>query len=346
MDDNHFKNIFKFLKSESLSENERIGMRNVLRSVMRENPPKSSYSFAHRMSSVLSVFETKTFRSVSFAFALVLVLGVGTSYASSAALPGDPLYAVKVGFTEPIRRVLAVSPVAKAELDSALLSRRLEEAATLAANGDLNDGVRTSIESRIALNAEDFNTSVAKLRTSESGAYAAASAESNLEASLVGHERVLTALSIDLPNEAPSIAPLLHKVRVQAAETNSKRKSAERDLSAKSEITVKAAASDQQKNAREKVRKLRSIAATKRVQASTTIEASTSAQQMENAISVGEQKLHEGNYTEAFGTFQAAIRAARAVEVNLDAEERLAPSVIESKNSYTVTPPQDPTESD
>ncbi len=328
--DEHIKNNFKFLKSEKLSENERIQMRNVLRSVMAENPMQESAGLT-RYETALSYFNTSTLRPVSFAFVFVMVVGIGTSYAAETALPGDPLYAIKVGVTEPIQGVLNVSPVAKAEWDTELLSRRLEEAATLAAKGNLNSDTRASIESQIALKANNVHTSVEQLKSSEQGTVAAASVENDLEAKLVGHERVLTGLSIDLPNEAPAIAPLLQKVRVQAEATNSKRKSTEQEVSVKTETTVRDAAKNQQKNAREKVRQLRALASTKRLQASTSAEATMSATEIEAAIDSGEQKLNEGRFGEALTTFQATIRAAKAVEVNLNAQDRLGNDV--SSNS-------------
>ncbi len=325
--EDQYKNIFKFLKSERLSENERIQMRNVLRSVMAEHPLQTSGGYT-RFETVLSYFDSSALRPVGFAFALVLVVGIGTTYAAETALPGDPLYAIKVGLTEPIQGVLAVSPVAKAEWNTQLLSRRLEEAATLASKGDLSDTNRASIENQIALKARDVNDSVEELKSTDGGIAAAASVESDLEASLVGHERVLTGLSVDLPKQAPSIAPLLNKVRIQAESTNSKRKSTEHAFVAKNDTTtVRAAATTQQKNARDQVKQIRVLAATKRLQASTTVEASTSAQEIEDAIVNGEQKFNEGKFGEALSTFQATIRAAKAVEVNLDAEDRLGNDV-------------------
>jgi hypothetical protein len=302
-------------------------MRNVLLSVMREHPVQSSGAGVSRYQTILSYFDSTALRPVGFAFALVLVVGIGTSYAAEAALPGDPLYALKVSVTEPIQGVLAVSPVAKAEWNTELLSRRLEEAATLAAKGNLNDDARAAIESQIALKADDVQHSVERLKSTDGGVIAAASVESDLEASLVGHERVLTGLSIDLPNQAPSIAPLLNTVRVQAEATNSKRKSTERDASAQNKDTVKNAAAQQQKHAREKIKQVRTLAASKRLHASTTAEASTSAQEIDDAISTGDDKFKEGKYGEALATFQATIRAAKAVEVNLDAEDRLGHDV-------------------
>jgi hypothetical protein len=325
--DEHIKNTFKFLKSEKLSANERIQMRNILRSVMAENPLQENGGYT-RYETVLSYFNSSSLRPVGFAFALVLVVGIGTSYAAEVALPGDPLYAIKVGVTEPIKGVLNVSPVAKAEWDTELLSRRLEEAATLAAQGNLNSGARETIEAQIALKADHVQQSVAQLKATEGGIAAAASVESDLEASLVGHERVLTGLSIDLPQEAPAIAPILHKVRVQAEEANSKRKSSEHEAVIQKDVKVRAAAASQQKNAKEKVRQIRALTSSRRLQASTSVEAAMSAQDIENAIGAGEQQFNEGKFGEALTTFQATIRAAKAMEVNLDAEDRLSDEVI------------------
>ncbi len=330
--DEEFKNIFKFLKSEKLSENERIQMRNVLRSVMAENPMQVSGGYT-RFEYVLSYFNSNSLRPVGFAFALVLVVGIGTSYAAETALPGDPLYAVKVGFTEPIQGVLAVSPVAKAEWNTQLLSRRLSEAATLAAHGTLNDSARASLETQIALQAGNVNTNVAKMKATDEGAVAAASAESNLEASLVGHERVLAGISADLPAQAPSIAPLLHKVRAEAESANQKRKTTDKSLSTKNDKTVRAAALNQQKNAREKIKQVRVLTQSRRLQASTTAEASSSAKQIEDAITSGEQKQSEGKFGEALNAFQASIRAAQAVEVNLDAQVELGDDLKSHKES-------------
>ncbi len=330
--DEHIKNTFKFLKSEKLSDNERIQMRNILRSVMAENPMQEHAGLT-RYETALSYFNSNSLRPVSFAFAFVLIVGIGTSYAAETALPGDPLYAIKVGVTEPMQGVLNVSPVAKAEWDTELLSRRLEEAATLAAKGNLSNAARSTIEAQIEMKANNVNHSVEQLKSSDSGAVAAASVENDLEAKLVGHERVLTGLSVDLPNEAQAIAPLLHKVRVQAEATNSKRKSTEQNVVIQTDTTVRAAAENQKKNAREKVRHLRTLANTKRLQASTSAEASMSAQEIEAAINTGEQKFSEGKFGEALTTFQATIRAANAVEVNLNAEDRLGDDVSSNRGS-------------
>ena len=101
----------------------------------------------------------------------------------------------------------------------------------------------------------------------------------------------------------------------------------EQNLATKSDSTVRAAATTQQKNARSKVRMIRTMAAASNLQASSTIEASSSAKEIEDAIDHADTKFNEGKYGEALNTFQATIRAAQAVEVNLDAENRLGKNV-------------------
>ncbi len=306
-------------------------MRNVLHAVMREHPVRTVVSAPSRSRFIFSPFSSHTLRPASFALALVLMVGMGTSYAAGAALPGDPLYAIKVGFTEPVQGVLAVSPVSQAQWNTELISRRLEEAATLAAKGSLNDAARSQIEQQISVRSIGVEQNLEKVRKTGGGDVAAVALESDLEASLVGHAHVLSSLSADLPQEASSIAPLLNTVRTKTEETNSKRKNAERSLTDESD-TVKAAASSQKKAAEENVKKLRALAATKRIQATTTAEASTSAMHIEEAIKDGDRKFREGKYRDALTTFQATIRAARAVEVNINADEQLATDVAATKD--------------
>lgn len=79
----------------------------------------------------------------AFAWALVAVFVAGSgatvTYASSRALPGEALYAMKVKVVEPAETALALSAEAKADVAVAHLERRFKEAAALSAAGTLED---------------------------------------------------------------------------------------------------------------------------------------------------------------------------------------------------------------
>lgn len=82
-------------------------------------------------------------RSFALAFSLLLVVSVasGTLYAAEGTVPGDALYAVKRGITEPLTGALALTDEAETRWHARVASTRLAEAETLAADGKLTDEV-------------------------------------------------------------------------------------------------------------------------------------------------------------------------------------------------------------
>jgi hypothetical protein len=95
--------------------------------------------------------------------ALILLLaGGGVAFAAEATLPGDRLYTVKVGVTEPLRDSLAFSSSGKAYLEELKIERRLKEAAKLAAEGRLTDTINDQIQSRITASTSKVTEFVKK----------------------------------------------------------------------------------------------------------------------------------------------------------------------------------------
>lgn len=84
--------------------------------------------------------------------AVVLIFGLtaGTAFAAEGALPGDTLYPIKVHITEEARGILATTPKAQAEWEIERTSRRLEEASTLAVEGNLTSANQAEIETNLA----------------------------------------------------------------------------------------------------------------------------------------------------------------------------------------------------
>jgi hypothetical protein len=335
MEDN-LNDIFDPIKDASLTESERISMRNNVVSFMEAHPVRQPLAIRIRETAItyIQYFNSGAMRPVSFAFALVLVVGVGTSYAAEGALPGDPLYAVKVHFTEKVQGAFAISTTEKVEWNAELLERRLTEAETLAAEGKLTSDASAEIGERITVTAKDFNTHAEALAESEEGTVVAASAQSRVEAAFVGHERVLAALAREIPDSEPKIRPVLALVRAHAEVAETARANTERTIASKKASSVRTAATDSRHVADSTLGKVRIKAAQNTTSAA---DASTSALAVEQAINAGDEELKAGNYTEAFGTYQAALRAARAVEVNLDAEARLGTDLNATSTNATST---------
>ena len=120
-----------------LTAEEKSAMRAVLASAMRGAERRSIASpymrFVH-----LS-------RSVALGVLALVLIGTGTAYASTGALPGDPLYSVKVNVVEPAIGALQTTPEAKAAWQAHLAETRLTEAETLATQDKLSAPVAAQI---------------------------------------------------------------------------------------------------------------------------------------------------------------------------------------------------------
>ncbi|MBI3495414.1 hypothetical protein HY065_02195 [Candidatus Berkelbacteria bacterium] len=121
---------------------------------------------------------------------IALVVGGGTAYAAEGALPGDALFPVKIHVNERVRAAFAVSPEARARLETKLAERRLDEAAELAAEGRLNARARAEVQANFAAHADRVQEHIADLRARHNFS-AAANVAARLETSLAAHEKIL-----------------------------------------------------------------------------------------------------------------------------------------------------------
>lgn len=158
---------------------------------MRENPVQAVHSPYQRLF-IRSPFMALLRKPVAVLMVLVLVsLGGASTYAAAGALPGEPLYAVKVNVIEPVKGVLAITREAKAEFNASIALARVKEVEALAAKEQLTpeQGIKSQ---------NGFDHSLGKARAtieklSEDNPKAAAKLEEALTASLDAHEVALTA---------------------------------------------------------------------------------------------------------------------------------------------------------
>ena len=207
-----------------------------------------SYSSLHdsiQKTAPVSIFSYFSFSNVTLSrpliagglIAVLLVGSTGVSYAAEDALPGEPLYAVKVAVVEPIQTALITEPVAKAQWQSELASRRLTEASTLAAQKKLatstQEYIAQSVEQHVALAQEG-----ADQLSSAGDDTAALTVQSDLEAKLTAHADVLSALtprlkaSGDATTTVVAVTALLHVVDANRSDLEASRKATEVALGA------------------------------------------------------------------------------------------------------------------
>ncbi|MCE9541733.1 DUF5667 domain-containing protein [Candidatus Kaiserbacteria bacterium] len=338
MIEEHTKDLNDSGKS-SLTHNERAHMRNSLRAYMSEHPVRAPLRL--RILDALSGYGStgRSFGALaSSALALALVVGIGSSYAAENALPGSPLYAIKIHVNEPLEGRLASTQSEKADWNTRLMTRRLEEAEQLAAEGKLTPVARAQIQSQIALTATDFNVHVAAMEDSDNAGDAAnaVQAQSNLEATLSGHAQVLSVLADK--EGAESVVPLLASVIARNAEVSSKRSSAERIITHSDTKHAEAAALSTRKNAGNALEKVKeSIIAAAKTDATSSLVARMSVATAEQTIAAGDQKMKDGDFGEAFATFQSAARTADSARVHIDADIRLSIDTTVGTTSATST---------
>ena len=317
---------FQPLRRLSLTDAEHEAMRKELQLFMAAHPARMPaysdvFEYVRTTFSHIEFFTSTRYTSAAVAFALVLCVGVGTSYAAEGAIPGDALYSVKVGVNEGVRAALATTPKAKAEWSTTVASRRLEEAETLAASGALTALTSAEIKQSLEASAKSFDDNVAVLATEDDTSSDIADVQSGFEAALNAHAEVLVALTNAKPETGGDIAPILASVQIRANGAAASREIAERVFARTDSQRVKHAADAKKATAKKEVRAIRVLAA--RAGADASSKASSSAFQAEQSIELGDQNLRDGDYGFAFGAFQAAIRTAHETKVNVDADERL-----------------------
>lgn len=143
----------KRLKSIALSNNERLMMRERLALYTDVHPYVAGGPVVSSYGGVFSFFSSALFPRYAAAFATLLLVVGGVSNAAEGSAPGDALYALKIQVNEPLMTVLAPTVEGQAKVASSLATRRIDEAVTLAARGELTSERETYL-------SEEFDSHV------------------------------------------------------------------------------------------------------------------------------------------------------------------------------------------
>lgn len=157
----------------------------------------------------------RQFATVALALIFILTSG-GTSYAAESALPGDPLYSIKVNVNEEIQNFVALTPDAKAKVAVIRTTKRLQEAEDLSKKGKLTVETQAIIETKIAEHADAIKANIAAL-ASENATATVAAVISDLKTSVAGHEANLSiiASSTAATSTDARIDSILSKVKTE-----------------------------------------------------------------------------------------------------------------------------------
>jgi hypothetical protein len=308
------KDLLEALSGAPLSEEEKTSVRTGLRTFMNEHPASVPWHvrMLDTIEHIADMVYSPRMQAVMASLALVVVAGTGTAYAAGNALPGQPLYAIKVNIEEPVQGAFATSAQAQASWNAELASRRLTEAAQLAATNELTPAAQTAIASGLDQATENFDASIAQLATSSSNVATAANLESSMEATLAANTQVLTEIQNAVPSAAPSIQPLLSRVRTRALAVSGARAQLDVAAATANVETVKAAAEAQLDAAEGQLNGESAIVNTNTGSSGSAASSSVAVQQ---AIKSGQANLQAGNYGEAFETLQTAALVVQETQI-------------------------------
>lgn len=142
------------LKRDRLTDEERVTLFARIEGHVAQTPLRVSYPLRSPFARRVGVAGALTLFLVSF----------GISYAAERALPGEPLYAVKVHVNEGIARALAVTPESKAKVAESELKRRAVEVETLSTRVTLDDEVRVTLAEDVTRSIDDLSSAHEELR--------------------------------------------------------------------------------------------------------------------------------------------------------------------------------------
>lgn len=112
------------------------------------------------------------FKSSAVAAALVLVV---IPFVAEKAVPGDTLYAVKVGLNEELRSNLTFDSYQKVEWETKMLNRRIAEAHLLESEGRLTDEIEAEVAEAVKTHTENAQREIEVLRSEDADAATIAS---------------------------------------------------------------------------------------------------------------------------------------------------------------------------
>jgi hypothetical protein len=196
---NDLQEKFNKWKNVRLDPAKKNGIRARLMTFMRANPLPVA-------TPVHVLFPARYLAPFAFA-AFVLLAGGSASFAAENAVPGDPLYSVKVNFNEPLLGSLKFSSAAKADWQTDIVERRLEETDQLAISGKLSAENQPVLAQNLEDSAKDAEKEIAALKAS-GAAGEAEGISGKLESSLKAHDRILAELSPKADVAAAQAVPL------------------------------------------------------------------------------------------------------------------------------------------
>lgn len=251
---------------------------------------------------------------------LVAVVFGSTSAYAEKAIPGDPLYGMKVNINEKVAGVFSITKEEKAEWQERLVERRLDEATKLVSDNKFTEKERVILENQIKSQIEVFSTNVKELSLKSSESITSKDLNTRLQASLQAYKSVLDTLSTnntinaDTKSQAVILLTTIDSGSVIANDNKIEMASTTVDtgVDSASALTKKADASSALSSVKllyQKDKLKLSLTKQKEIDSNLAV--------AENYILEGDKYITSGDYTNAISKYTSAISTIDEIQLSL-----------------------------
>lgn len=272
---------------------------------------------------------------IAVALLVALLIGGGVSAGAQGAKPGDLLYGFKLNMNEKIGAAFAGSDENKANVETKLAEKRLEETEEEAARATLSADVRQQIEDNFAAHADRVQELIASFQAKEDFKNAADIAV-RLQASLNAHARILARLSETTtePAEREELNKIKAKVDAEDKQTSDMDKDVQTDVEKQGAPDVQAAAEGRMGAAENKIKEVQAFMELMKATAGADATANAQAHLVlaQKSFADGQVKLGAKVYADAFALFSQSLRHAQEAKAFMQAKVDLDVEVNDNED--------------
>jgi hypothetical protein len=265
---------------------------------------------------------------------VAVILLVGTGVASAEyTVPGDLLYPIKVGVTEPIIKQLAISTEAKAYAHVTFANRRLREVEELAVTGTPDQEMVAELNQQFKVHADSVQSYIDAIETQDVGA--AIAVGSTFESVIDAHEEVLSDVN---ESEGGALKIIVDEVALQgsrADKTNEENES--RIINSEDQSGVHRIAHERFTATEETINELQTILSALAEDGQMHTEEERGLQRAQQLLERGRAELKANNPKKAIGWINRSSEIAREHIVLLEVQNDLAIDVINAEDSASET---------
>lgn len=330
-EDKQLENLIrKAKKLVFMTKEEKRKMLSLLMSFMKKNTVKQEQLMRHKriIGNFVSFFTGNKLmiRYASLASVVLLVIAIsGVSLAANNSLPGDFLYPFKVGINEKVLGFILFSDEAKAKYNIQLAELRMQEFEKTAISGRLDDEAKEKLSALFDNHIEKAKKGSLSVKT-KNGVSLSSEIDSELEASLNAHKKILDKLSeIKKSDTSERIKSFLPDVEIKINSLKKLRQENESDLAQKPLADIRFAAEGKLKAAENKINEVNNFIEDKRSdlnQESYSI-AKANLKVASDIIFQGKTEFDAENFSKAFSLFQEAIRLSQEAKISIAASIKL-----------------------